>query len=437
MSHVTHRSPGITAIYNAVKSSTRNKILDLGECTSANLSFYSGLGCLFHFESANEELRDARADFRIDTILEGHTPREPYDIVLLWDIPNFLDPDAWVGLLQRLRRFIKPGALFHWISYVGARVPVAPGHFSIQNRLELNVTLAEMGVRQHAGTTSSQLLKQAPEFSILKTFISGEGMLAGVSEQILCYRPDATRSARAVFSSAEREQGLSRKGTALVSPAHENVWESARKAPGASLLDLGRQDGANQDIWKSRFASVHSEDLNLLHARVDKMAPEQARAYLAEGRFFEFQPGTTFDVIIAWDLLNYISDDLLEALSRRLMPFCHDGTRLFVMSYSGKRMPPKPQRFQLAADAITIAEGSDQDWQARSSQPKTSVQWLRMFPGFFVEHSYAFLPGMQRGLTEYIFIFKGEARLAEEKARMTEEVMARRRAREQSAEEGS
>ena len=58
MPELIHRSPGLTAIFNAVKANQKNHILDLGQCLGSNLAFYSQLGCRFHFENFDEVIKE-------------------------------------------------------------------------------------------------------------------------------------------------------------------------------------------------------------------------------------------------------------------------------------------------------------------------------------------------------------------------------------------
>ena len=90
-------------------------ILDLGPSLAGNLEYYSSLSRFIHIENIWEAVsvaHDAREQAPLDQIVLMHTPIT-FDLVLAWDLFNYLEA-AEIELLQkRLNNLIKPGGLLH------------------------------------------------------------------------------------------------------------------------------------------------------------------------------------------------------------------------------------------------------------------------------------------------------------------------------------
>ncbi|WP_096084644.1 hypothetical protein [Agaribacterium haliotis] len=412
-----HRSPGLTAIYNAVKASKKNRILDLGPCIARHLSFYSQLGASFHFDDFGEQLTQGLQQGELDeqalrdAFVQVKNQKQAFDIVLCWDLFNFLPLDLTVALLESLKDKIKKNTLFHIVSYVGSSVPVAPCTYVIDDQYSLTIQLNSARDKPRHRLTTSQILKALPDFFMLRSFVNSEGMAGGFSEQILSFEPD--RKVRtAEFASAEIGDAKTMLVRKLQSPALSGLRSASTGT--ARLLDLGRKTAINVDAWKQNYASVRAEDLRVVMRRASAMSKSERSEFLRDGHFLRFEQGLTFDVIVAWDLLNYLDDDLLFELGRRLVALSRNGTRLMLMANSSVELPVQPLPFILAGSAVGLsADVGEKD--VRPYAALSSVKIQQALPGFFVERSYSSRPGMLKGVIEYVLVFKDEAQLAKER----------------------
>lgn len=429
MSTHTHRSPGVTAIFNAVKrSSKKNGILDLGTATGTNLSFYTQLGCHFHFESFDQAISEV-ASKQIseqelsESFLKYIPKNKKYDVVLLWDVFNYLPQSMVASFVTDLISVIKPGALVHMINYVGSTMPAVPAQISIKDQYHLEVSHLTSGRRVSRRATTTKLLKVFPRFQMMKSYLNGEGMVAGFSEQILRFETGA-KSKGEVFSSGETSDSARKISVRLHSPGISGfVGNSSAEQ---SLLDLGAKRALNYDYWKQVYNTVVASDLIPVLQRYSKCHKEEKAHYLSSSRLLTPEPNKKFDVIVAWDLLNYCDDDLLKVLGRRIAEHSTDGTQLVAMVYSTDEVPKKPQLFLVDKKGIGLPAQPDKASFVKNPNRLTSTKLQKFFPGFYVEQSFAFRPGMQKGMSEYLFIFKDEARIAREKEKLIASVMARR-----------
>ena len=434
-----HRSPGITAIFNAVKGSNKNGVLDLGAALGTNLSFYSQLGCHFQFENyaqiVNEYVQsDLSESQAIDQFLGDLNTSKKYDVVLFWDLLNFLPKHFIEELVDRLVPVLAPNALIHMINFVGSKVPAHPASYTVNDQYQLQITCSEERAAPVQRSTTMQLLKMFPNFLMVQSYLNGDGMAPGFSEQILRFGAKSQEKGT-VFSSAETSNSGLEIESRIYSPTLERFISRVEK--NKTLLDLGPKRTFNHDFWKKDYQTVAASDLISILSRYLCAPKEEKQLYLESGRFLDFNSDRKFDVIVTWDLFNYCPNELLEEFGRRLAKHCRDGTYLVVMAYAGNSMPAIPQPFLLDKKGVGLAKLKRDRKLVENKRRLTSSQIVKAFPGFYVEQTFAFRPGMQQGLNEYLFVFKGAERLAIEKEIRMNEVMARRKAREKAESDGS
>lgn len=431
MTSLSHRSPGITAIFNAVKGSKKNGILDLGAGIGSNLSFYSQLGCHFHFENFDQaviefldgSLSEAQL---LDSFLEYLPKNKTYDVVLFWDLLNYLPHSVVLGLVDKLRPIIKSNALVHMLNLVGSSIPARPGRFSIGDKYMLSMSSVNERAKPLHRMTTVTLLKTFSQFLMVRSFLNGQGMLPGLSEQLLRFGAEGQEKG-SVFSSGERLDSVSRIDSRLYSPSIQSLISEQEQSE--SLLDLGSRKSMNHDFWRMGYARVVSSELLPVLNRYYRYAKEERGEYLNEGHFLHLEKVAKFDFMVAWDLFNYCDNALLIEVGKRLTAHASDGAKLVVLVYSGEDMPASPQSFLVDKCGLGLAKAYSATKIRKNVRKLTSSQVQKAFPGFYVEQTFAFRPGMQKGMREYVFVFKGEARLQREKADLIAEVMARREKR--------
>ena len=65
------------------------------------------------------------------------------------------------------------------------------------------------------------------------------------------------------------------------------------------------------------------------------------------GRFLNFPPGTSFDICLFWDFLNYLTNPLLRDLAHTLRSYVHDDTRAHAFAAFSNALPFEGLRFDL------------------------------------------------------------------------------------------
>ncbi|NIR32168.1 MAG: class I SAM-dependent methyltransferase [Gammaproteobacteria bacterium] len=104
-----------------------------------------------------------------------------------------------------------------------------------------------------------------------------------------------------------------------------------------------------------------------------------------------------FDVILAWDLLNYLDGATVKAIMTRVARRCRPGTVLFALTFMGREIPSHPGRCRIIGGTrLRIDPGSPQSMRNPRPSPTTLE---RMMAGFRLRHSFL----SQVGVQEYLF----------------------------------
>jgi hypothetical protein len=171
-----------------------------------------------------------------------------------------------------------------------------------------------------------------------------------------------------------------------------------RRGGGASILDLGPALGQNIAFFGQFGCRVHVGDFyrSRLEAGVFTDEDHPARQY---ARLLPLAADERFDVVIAWDLLDYLEPKDVDALVAHLAPTLHDGTLLFAMVSYQKEIPASPMRFRIADDEHLIYEtgGAARRPCRRHKLPDLE----RHLPGFKIDSSFLLRNGMQEYLWAY------------------------------------
>ncbi len=179
------------------------------------------------------------------------------------------------------------------------------------------------------------------------------------------------------------------------------LTRSLRQEGGSSILDLGPALGQNIAFFGRYGCRVHVGDLHRSRLEVGVFDKENEHPERYFAKLLPLSEGESFDVIVAWDLLDYLVAPEVTGLIAHLRPTLHEGTLLFSTVSYQKEIPANPTRFRIADDEHLIYEptGSGRRPCPRHKQPDLE----RSMPGFRIDSSYLLRNGMQ----EYLWAYKG------------------------------
>ena len=161
-----------------------------------------------------------------------------------------------------------------------------------------------------------------------------------------------------------------------------------------NVLDLGAALGANVDFLSKFARKIHLEDLGSIIDSA-KTAPVCRFDSLCAAN-----SGTAYDLILCWDLLNYLAPADVKALGRLLAAVAHSGTLLVAYIGVGRQMSAK-------RCTIRLCPGHKIEFERHttllSACPRYSKSQLRAFlPAFRRCRSHL----LSNGFEEYLFVAK-------------------------------
>lgn len=113
-------------------------VLDLGPALGANIRYFGGVGARVRIADLERSIDDEGAREAIPAIWERKLVHllpfddgERFDLVLAWDLPNYLGRERWPAVARRIVERLAPGGAFHLLARVGAEMPARPSIFRI------------------------------------------------------------------------------------------------------------------------------------------------------------------------------------------------------------------------------------------------------------------------------------------------------------------
>ncbi len=133
---VEHPSPSLTLIASTLLNENRaSRVLDLGPAFGANLDFYSQIARKIHIEDLHEtlfgETVDGRGRRQLMSELLPYRNEMRFDLIMCWDILNYLCPEEINALSNHLQKFCRPGAILCALIHTRKEMPAHPTHFRI------------------------------------------------------------------------------------------------------------------------------------------------------------------------------------------------------------------------------------------------------------------------------------------------------------------
>ena len=165
-----------------------------------------------------------------------------------------------------------------------------------------------------------------------------------------------------------------------------------------SVLDLGPASSGNVSFFSGHGCRLYIADLFHTLRQRGGLPPEQALPFDRE--LSSTLPEGCFDLIMCWDLLNYLSSSQMEILGRRLAERSRPGSRLFALIAPHGEIPELPQRFEiLSQEEVRYSQQSSARRPASGYREPELNRWLTPFE---VESSYL----LRHGVQEYILVHR-------------------------------
>ncbi len=154
-----------------------------------------------------------------------------------------------------------------------------------------------------------------------------------------------------------------------------------QQAASARILDLGPAVGSNVDRYSTIASKIHIEDLceSISALRGSSDIPNWEE-------LLPRRKGGDFDLVLCWDLFNYLSSAHVRSFGNYLSSLCRPGALIFSVIYSNEQIPAMPSRF--AIDTASFDLTITQTTSSRIPGPRYQQSvLLRLLPDFHLSFS--------------------------------------------------
>jgi len=334
----------------------------------------------------------------LDEYLSAFSEDKKFDVILAWDIFNYVDRNTLEWLINRLNQYCRPDTLLHMVKYIGRNIPATPRHYQIMDQYQIKITSHDLCCsRPFPNMDTTSMLKAMPGYSMEHTYLQHQGMTQDITEQVFRYQPNGkTNKRREASAELPIHAGISATLEAHRSYGLEDICTYLKTIENACVLDLGSKVTRSSDFLHEYAEHVYVEDLApslITSANSDEPAIRQ--------HALRYEENIQFDVIFAWDLFSYSNRAQLENIYQKLLPHIHLNTKIFAFFYTGSELPVRPQKCYIVDDQNIALVPAPK--RASNNNELSAVALLKIFKQFNLANTYILRPGMHRGIYEYIF----------------------------------
>ncbi|MFO7602568.1 MAG: hypothetical protein R6X06_02005 [Gammaproteobacteria bacterium] len=174
------KSPLLFGVLQALDA--RVELLDLAPPNSNVLDYFSSYHCKLHLPACRDALLnlDATAEDQppLTEVFRRYIPLAEgkpcsLDLLLLWDLPNYLDRSVLAALITYLMPYVSVGTVLHTYIHTRQRMPESPGNYRLTREHTVTVEMAA------TWRASSQLYYQELMNKVFAPFRVDRGMLLG------------------------------------------------------------------------------------------------------------------------------------------------------------------------------------------------------------------------------------------------------------------
>ncbi len=177
------RAPLFRSLIEQLDPEKRLVVLDLGAARNQTIKLFGQYRCQLNIADLADDLDRLNHETDRDLLpqtaesLLPRRQREPTDIVLCWDLLNYLERPALSALMSRIVERCRGGTLMHsLIAYSHTHMSARPGQFIPVDDLEL-MDIAPAGDQREAPRyTPDDLKRSLCGFHIERAMLLGNGM---------------------------------------------------------------------------------------------------------------------------------------------------------------------------------------------------------------------------------------------------------------------
>jgi hypothetical protein len=159
-------SLALKAMVRVLQRAARPSVLDLGEVTGDNLAFLSRFRARVSIADLYRSIKTARLE---DKLLPSDPPSR-FDVILMWDLLNYLAPEEIVWVAKSIDRVSKPGATMLAFLASSREIPHRPSVYHIRNEETLICEVQAPRKKEAPRYTEQMLLRLMPGTTVESRF---------------------------------------------------------------------------------------------------------------------------------------------------------------------------------------------------------------------------------------------------------------------------
>lgn len=181
---VDHRAPGLRTALERLRRPGAS-ILDLGPPLAQNVSFFNRLGARVRILDLEATLVEERLwvapakldhwEARVPAVLDLD-PEARFDLVLAWDLMNYLGRERWPTVAKELVARVAPGGMVHLLARTGKEMPDRPSHFRWIDSDQIREEPRATATRQAPRLSHGEIEKLNPGLAAAKSFLDKTGL---------------------------------------------------------------------------------------------------------------------------------------------------------------------------------------------------------------------------------------------------------------------
>jgi len=160
------------------------------------------------------------------------------------------------------------------------------------------------------------------------------------------------------------------------SPALAEIFSSVDEERPVRILDLGPALPVNLAFYNSVAGSVRIADL----VRGDNLRELDQRGFVSLLGRLVSSANETFDLILAWDILDHLTAEQPGVLAHHLAAVADRGARIHLMTTTTDTMPAGPTRYEIAGPGRLVYRPTTAKRVPAPNPPPALVErWLDPF----------------------------------------------------------
>lgn len=171
------------------------RVLDLGPASGATIGFFSRFRCRLVIQDALEDLLGLQGAMR-EPDEAGEVPDiaacldmvagQEFDVVLCWDLLNFLHPDTLTIFSRYLATHMRAGGIVHAFINPYTEGEFAPGRYRIESAASVRRSEPGQTAPECFRYTQPRLRQAMPRFRVRRSLL----LRSGMQEYLLERQPD-------------------------------------------------------------------------------------------------------------------------------------------------------------------------------------------------------------------------------------------------------